>query len=461
MTSLQPIKLSELSKVIDEVVQSNFGDTFYWVIAEISGHKFYPDKDRHYFQLIEKGDATNEPIVKIEATTWDDGAKSILVFESQTGQKFQNGLQILAKVKVQFHPVFGLKLLLRDIDYAYTLGAIERMRAETLLKLVNLNPRFIQQIDDQLITRNKQIELNPVIQKIALIGSPNSEGYADFVHTLRSNPLNYKFRIDTYFSSVQGAEAERDLINSLISIYNAQTSYDCVVIIRGGGAKSDFIVFDAYQLSRAVAKFPIPIITGIGHHQDVSIVDKMAHTSTKTPTMAAEFILDHCQQFEEKVNTLQQLIVIKSQTVLHNASRNSTRVYMQIANQSRTVLNNKISAITSLQHTIRSQSQSITSNSALALRNTVQNLIISQKNYISKQRMTLNHQHDLIRLMSPDSVLKRGYAIVTLKDKIITNPDLLNNGDTIVIQLKDTLIASSVLEKLPANKNASNDAASA
>src|SRR5690606_8737730 len=180
-----------------------------------------------------------------------------------------------------------------------SLGNLERLRKETLRRLLQENPDHVALVDDQYITRNKQLRLNCVIQRIALIGSPRSEGYTDFVHTIDHNQFGYRFAIDYYYSAVQGVSAEQELVSTLIKVYekSKDVPYDCVVITRGGGAKTDFLVFDTYALSRVVARFPIPIITGIGHHKDVSIVDMMAHTLTKTPTKAAEFILAHNRAF--------------------------------------------------------------------------------------------------------------------------------------------------------------------
>src|SRR5690606_28233649 len=184
--------------------------------------------------------------------------------------------------------VYGLSLTLIDLDPNFTLGNLERLRKETLRRLVQENPDHVSLVKDQYVTRNKQLKLNCVIQRIALIGSPRSEGYTDFVHTMDHNQFGYTFAIDYYYSAVQGVSAEHELVKTLLQVYekSKQSPYDCVVITRGGGAKTDFLVFDTYALSRIVARFPIPIITGIGHHKDVSIVDLMAHTPTKTPTKA-------------------------------------------------------------------------------------------------------------------------------------------------------------------------------
>ncbi|HEX8515170.1 MAG TPA: exodeoxyribonuclease VII large subunit [Bacteroidia bacterium] len=298
---IQHIKLSDLTKKVEEAIKNTFGSEFYWIVAEISTHKFYPNNDRHYFEFIEKVEGEMDPVAKVKGVSWQSGSQCIKLFEKDTGQVFTNGVQVLVKVKVEYQSAFGLQLVLLDIDSSFTLGNLEKQRRETLERLVKENPDSIKKIGEEYFTKNKAIKLNAVIQNIAIIGSPNSEGYTDFTHTITNNQFHYKFAIDIYQSSVQGMEAEKELVNKLVFVFQNSTKYDCVVIIRGGGAKTDFLVFDTYNLARAVARFPIPIITGLGHHKDVSVVDLMVHTSTKTPTKAAEFIISHNRAFEDSI----------------------------------------------------------------------------------------------------------------------------------------------------------------
>jgi exodeoxyribonuclease VII large subunit len=269
----------------------------------------------------------------VRGVAWSVGSQSIKKFESETSQVFTNGIQVLAKVKVEFHRAYGFSLVLHEIDPSFTLGNLEKQRRETLQRLVNENPDAITLSGEEYFTRNKSLSFNPVIQKIAVIGSPNSEGYVDFTHTISSNLFGYKFNVDVYQSSVQGQYAESELVNTLVSVFEADVDYDCVVIIRGGGARTDFLVFDAYRLARAAARFPIPIITGIGHHKDVSIVDLMVNTSTKTPTKAAEFIISHNRAFEEQLTNAQKSIVIRSQQMMSHCRILINALNISVINQ--------------------------------------------------------------------------------------------------------------------------------
>lgn len=473
MNEIKHIKLSELTKRIAEVINQSFGTVFYWIVAEISNHKFYPNQDRHYFEFIEKVEGTNDPIAKVRGVSWFRGSQNIKVFEKETGQKFTNGVQVLVKVKVEFHQAYGFSLVLIDIDQSFTLGNLEKQRRETLLRLVAENPDSIQKVDEEYVTKNKKINLPVVIQKIAIIGSPNSEGYTDFTHTINNNQFNYKFSIDIYQSSVQGAASEKELINKLIAIFNSGIKYDCVVIIRGGGSKTDFIVFDSYGLSRAIARFPVPVIAGIGHHKDVSIVDLMANTSIKTPTKAAEFIISHNRNFEDAIIILQKTVVIKSQQLLSHALQGINSANVVLINKSRTIIShykdklydfnqivvNKTKTIlysrqtnlVSLLNQLLSKPKIITANKQSDLNNSLANLKIFSKKYLVLKQGYLGHYASVIKLVSPENTLKRGFAIISHKGTILKNGESISIDADLKITMQDYNINTKVISKTKSN----------
>ena len=473
LSELKYIKLSDLAKKIAEVIKQSFGFESYWIIAEISGHKFYPNQDRHYFEFIEKAEESQDPIAKIKGISWRAGSQSIKLFENATGQTFTNGLQVLVNVKVEFHSAYGFSLILNNIDPSFTLGNLEKQRQATLVKLLIENPESIKKIGDEYVTKNKSIVLSAVIQKIAIIGSPNSEGYTDFMHTISNNQFKYKFSADSYQSAVQGVGAEKELVNKLVSIYDSKKKYDCVVIIRGGGSKTDFLVFETYELSRAVARFPIPVITGIGHHKDVSIVDLMVHTSTKTPTKAAEFIISHNRQFEDSVVGLQKAIIIKSQQLLGNAIQriNSSNIIiinrsrtligyykdkMQsfnqiVINKTKTILYERQTNLVTLLNKLLSKPKIISAHRQSELQNLVNNLKIFSNKYLINKRGYLGHYDSVIRLVSPQNILKRGFAIISQNGTILKNPESISIGDTIKITMAEYEMNSKIITKIKTN----------
>ncbi len=280
MQPVQYIKLSQLNDQIQDTINARFKGQTYWVVADITNHSFKADKKIHYFELVEKSDKSSAITAKIMGKSWGAGALRILDFESTTGQRFTNNLHVLVQVSVDFHPLYGLSVNLLDIDSSFMLGILEQQRNATLQRLVKEND-FIHKEGERYTTFNSRLKLPAVIQRAAVISSSSSAGNEDFRHTMQHNDFGYVFQIDDYHTVVQGDNNAKLFLNKLIEVYNTGIPYDVIVITRGGGSQSDFLIFDNYNIGRAVAKFPIPVITGIGHQKNISITDLMAHTILK------------------------------------------------------------------------------------------------------------------------------------------------------------------------------------
>lgn len=462
------ISLSQLNIIISDTIKNNFSALKFWVIADITSHSFNVKSKTHYFDLVEKDKSSSNLIAKIRGTAYGQGSIQLSDFEKYTGQKFTNDINVLVQVTVTYHPVYGLSLNVVDVDVNFTLGLLQRQRDQTLLELVNRND-FITKIGDTYYTRNKQLVLNSVLQKIALISSETSAGREDFKHSLLNNQYGYKFIIDDYFALVQGEQNDKQFINKIIEIYNSGIAYDAVVITRGGGAQTDFLLFDSYRIAAAVAKFPIPIITGIGHQKNVTIVDLMAHTQTKTPTKAAEFIIAHNNSFEKDLLLLQKNIVIKTQQLFSNNFQRLTNTREKISNGTRILLTQQKDMLVQLNQTIINSSKSIIYNNRTSLINTSTKIITkpqiimySRKNdlenvlsniktfkaqFLKRQSGFLGHYESIIAIMSPSNILKKGYAVVKINNKITSNPNAINLGKSIEIILADKVITSTVTKK--------------
>jgi len=469
------IRLSDLNRQIEEIINQNFGSRTFWVVGDVTNHTFKHEKNYHYFDFVEKDSNSSGIIAKISANAWGNGSGRISNFETVTGQKFSNNINVLLLVSVQFHSAYGLKLNVIDIDANFTLGVLEQQRQATLLRLVAENPGFIQKVGELFYTKNNRLSHKIVIQRIALITSQTSAGGEDFRHTLASNPHGYKFQIDDYFTVVQGESNADLLVAKIIEVFNSKIPYDAVVIIRGGGAQTDFLLFDDYKIGRVVAKFPIPIITGIGHQKNETITDLMAHTATKTPTKAAEFIIGHNKQFEENMLAFQKNIVIKSQQVfsyyfqklaslnslivnnsrniiIHNKDRLVTINQITI-NTSKLIVFNKRSELTIMASQVSSKPKIILYNRIADIRNVTDNIKTFNFQYLKNQRSYLGHYVSIINLMSPKNILKKGFAIVKVNDEIISNPDAIKVGNQIDIILSETKIIVTVKEKTKYNGN--------
>lgn len=462
------IKLSQLNGIIQDTIKNQFSTITYWVVADVTNHSFKADKKYHNFDLVEKDSNSNNIIAKISGKAWGNGSMAISDFEKNTGQKFTNNINILAQVAVEYHPLYGLSVNVIDVDTNFTLGVLEQRRNETLRRLVIQND-YIEKIGDSYQTRNSLLKLNPVIQRIALLSSANSAGSEDFKHTLEVNNFGYIFFVDDYHTIVQGENNSKLFLNKLIEIYKSNIKYDAVVITRGGGAQTDFLIFDDYEIGRAVAKFPIPIITGIGHQKNTSIVDLMAHTQTKTPTKAAEFIIAHNRSFEQNILSFQKSIVIKSQQIfLHNFQMlgylnssivNCTRdiiakrkddivsVNQVTINSSKSILFNNRKQLLQTTSQILSKPKIILYNRINDIKNTIQNLKTFNTLYQKNKRGYLGHYVSIIKMMSPENILKKGYAIIKVNNEITSNPDDLKVGKDIDILLSNTIIKSTVKQK--------------
>ncbi|WP_143306023.1 exodeoxyribonuclease VII large subunit [Chitinophaga vietnamensis] len=463
------IRLSELTNRIQQALNSAFAGQTYWVLADITSHNFYQQKGYHYFDLVEKEAHSTHIIAKVAAAAWGTGAQRIREFETITGQQFRNDIHVLVKVSVSYHQVHGLQVSLLDIDTSYTIGQLEQQKQQVLQRLLLENPDHIRKVGDRFITRNNQLPLPVVIQRIAVVSSGNSAGYQDFRHTLDHNGFGYTFIIDPYFTVVQG-EANADLVQQrMVDVYSSGKPYDVVVIIRGGGAQTDFLLFDTYQLGRVVARFPIPVITGIGHQKNETVADMMAHTPTKTPTKAAELIIAHNKLFEDGIQHLQRDILIRSQQLLATHNKALTALHSVVVNQSRTLLAAHKENLLQHRHVLRQHAQQllfgqrqqlselsaaiaakprlIVSNKLNNLSNIVANIRSFSRNLLQHRQAALQQQETLFRVMSPDNILRRGFAIVYHDHHIVNDASGINAGSHIRVELQDASLEASVTSK--------------
>ncbi len=289
----EQLKLSELNGRVKKTIGDSFTAPI-WVIGEISELKI--NRNGHcYLVLIEKEENGDSIIAQAKATIWSYTFRMLQpYFESTTGQQLTEGLKVLVSVSVEFHELYGFSLNIRDIDPTYSLGDMARRRREIITRLQT----------EGVADMNKELTLPTVPQKIAIISSSTAAGYQDFVEQLTHNPNKYKFHIKLFPAIMQGNQAETSIIEALERIYLYESFFDAVVIIRGGGSQADLSCFDNYNLAYFITQFPLPIITGIGHEKDDSIVDMVAHTRLKTPTAVAEFLISGVAQFDGYLSEL-------------------------------------------------------------------------------------------------------------------------------------------------------------
>lgn len=463
------LTLSQLNGIIQSKLNEAFFMQHFWIVADITEHSFKDKTGYHYFEFVEKDVRTNLIVAKIKGAAWGNTSQKIKDFEKSTGQRFTNNIHVLVKVSINFHKVFGLSLDLIEIDPSFTLGVIETKRQETLLRLVTNYPAIIRKVGDEYKTYNSSLELPLVISNIAVISSQTSAGNEDFKHTLINNPYGFHFEIDDYFTVVQNEINAMLFLERLLDIFRSGKKYDAVIINRGGGSQTDFLIFDNFKIGLAVAKFPIPIITGIGHQKNQTITDLMAHTSTKTPTKAAELIITHNKVFEDRLLSFQQSIIINSQTFLAKQNSVFNKLNSEIVNNSRTELERGKNNLRILKQQFTTSSSRIITDVKLELnskRFAISNLpamlinreikevlrflpklIFSFNSKVSTEKRALKSVVALINIISPENILRKGFAIVKSKGEITSDPKKFSPGSEIEIILRSQNIKATVNTK--------------
>ncbi len=313
---ISSIKLSAFISEIEDCIAATFyGETF-WITAEISDVNKKPDKRWCYLKFIEKDGKIIS--TEISAVFWSQGYTFIEQFEKETKQLFKDGIEVTCKVKVTFHKRYGLKLEVLEIDYAYTVGQLEAERQQTLDRLVKENSKHIKLVGEQYHTFNKSLPIPVVIQRIALLTAFDSDGQRDFKQELKNNPYEYAFYVEEFLTQIQGDKAHELILAQLKLIEAKKENFDVVAIVRGGGSQLDLKPFDVYELAQYVASFPLPILTGIGHDRNTSIVDLMARQE-KTPTKVADVIMQRNFQFEQALIALKERLEGRTDELFDNA----------------------------------------------------------------------------------------------------------------------------------------------
>jgi exodeoxyribonuclease VII large subunit len=323
-------------------------------------------------------------------------------FQAITGQSLRAGMKILAQVTVTFHELYGISLNIKDIDPNFTLGERARIRQEIIDKLSR----------EGMMDLNKRFTLPTVPQKIAVISSASAAGYGDFVNQLEHNRFGYKVTHNLYQATLQGTDAATTLIAAFKKIDqdNAVEQFDIIVLIRGGGAQLDLDCFDDYGLALAIAKSPLPVITGIGHERDETIADLVSHTKMKTPTAVAEFILSGFRDFEDRLNLWTKNIGKFANQMLIQEQRNMVELENRLRNLTRFNVGKNAEKLIFYQKRIKSAAESKIKISTLSISNLNQQLIKSWKVYLGKENKKLEVLEKDLNRSDPSTFFEKGYT---------------------------------------------------
>lgn len=409
--STASLSLLELNSLVRRSLEQCLPDE-YWVQAELSDVR--SNSTGHcYLEFIQKDPRSNNMIAKARGMIWNNIFRLLKpYFEETTGQLFTSGIKVLVKVTVQFHELYGYSLTVLDIDPTYTLGDMARRRREILLQLE----------EEGVLTLNKELEMPLLTQRIAVVSSATAAGYGDFCHQLQHNSGGFFFYTELFPAMMQGNQVEESVLAALDRINARVNEFDVVVIIRGGGATSDLSGFDTYLLAAACAQFPLPIITGIGHERDDTVLDSVAHTRVKTPTAAAELLIHRMTEVAEHLEELSLRLQQGADTMLEQEWRKLETLQTRIPNLVHRKLTDARFALLSARKDLSQVTQS----------------------YMSRQRHRLQLLQQRIADASPDQLLKRGYSITLKNGKAVTDAASLKPGDEIVTRLSKGEIHSVV-----------------
>ena len=421
----QSCSLYELTTQVRRTLEDSFADA-YWVRAETSDVRVNAASGHCYLEFVEKSPETNQLVAKARGSIWARTFRLLKpYFELETGQAFTSGLKVLVKVTVEFHELYGFSLNVLDIDPSYTLGDMMRRRQEIIRRLQ----------DEGVFDLNRELVLPELTRRLAVITSPTAAGYEDFTNQLLNNPQGYPFYIKLFPALMQGEKTEESVIAALDREH--RDLFDAVIIIRGGGAMSDLNSFDSYLLAANCAQFPLPILTGIGHERDDTIVDLVAHTRLKTPTAVAAFLLERMDRVAGELSLLQQQLVQDAERILL-AQRNflqllSTRFPERVLNRierSRSELHRLAAALPSAVSTLLARQDKGLEQMKGRIRSAVENRC-------SREKQQLQLAEQFIRMASPDYVLKRGYSLALKDGRIVKSPAGLAPGDSLTVRWAD------------------------
>lgn len=395
MSANNPLGLFEVLQHLRRTVALNFPETL-WIKAEIA--QFRESRGHIYLELIEKDSGTEEWLAQAGAVLWQNQRIALTrKLGAQLRAVLQEGMEILCKARVDFHERYGLKLVIEDIDPAYTAGqlALERLKKLEILQR------------EGLMGKNRSLPLPPVLQRVAILSSHQAAGLQDFEQQLLKNTFGYNFFTRLFPAAMQGNLLENESIAQLTRIRAQTQHYDCVVIIRGGGSKLDLAGFDSLELCRAIAHFPLPVFTGIGHDIDQTLTDLVAHQALKTPTAVAEFLIQNNLAFETRALETWQWI-------------------RQFANQQ---LTRQQQLLEFYQRQVLQLPLSLTGSARNKLDLAVQKIPLLVQGQMDKSKMTLDAAEQLFQLLSIENTLQRGFTLTKINGKALLDPSQATRGD--------------------------------
>ena len=422
------LSLKEFTQRIALAVNSAPALRDQWVTAETSDLR----RSAHcYLELVEKDPSTGDIIARLRATIWRNVMGRIdSEFEAATGSRLASGMKVKVYVSVSFHPAYGLSANITAIDPSYTMGDLMRRRLEILNRLKA----------EGVLDLNRSLPWPAFAGRVAIISAPGAAGYGDFVNQLFTTPSRLRFNARLFPAVMQGQQAPASIIAALEAVAEEEDEWDCVVIIRGGGATSDFAAFESYELAAHIAQFPLPVIVGIGHERDITVLDYVANMRVKTPTAAAEWLIERGTRLLSRIETLAMSIHRTATSILAGSKEQVARIGASLPllpgmalDRAAKRLNSSLMGLTDISsRRIGPQMQRLSSIEAT--------LAVAGQRVVERRRSRLDAIAELVAVLSPDATLRRGYSITRVNGHAVASPD-----DVPVDALLESTLAGGVI----------------
>lgn len=428
---MQSLSLTELNELVRQALELTMPSPF-WVRAEIAECRVAAN-GHCYMELVEHDEATGQIRSKARANLWRSTYAFLRPrFERETGQRLQAGLQVLLEVQVSFHPQFGYALTVSDIDPTFTLGDAARRRREILRQLE----------EDGVLRMNQELPLPRPIRRVAVVSSATAAGYGDFCHQMESARVPILTRL--FPATMQGENVETSVIEALNRIDAERGEWDAVCIIRGGGATTDLGGFESYLLAANVAQFPLPVITGIGHERDETVIDLVAHTRLKTPTAVAAFLIAQWQECFDEVQDMERRLQSAVKTRISEAQLQLSQTDKRLLHATAQRLLSARRQLAGLNGALSSSAVRQVASRQAFLKLSAQRLTTATADLLREQHHRLDLTEKALTLADPAHILQRGYSITRRDGKAVRSAADLKPGDRITTTLSQGEITSTI-----------------
>lgn len=452
---MEAIGLYQLNSLVKRELKNRFPDSFL-VIAEIADVK--ENRSGHcYLELVEKREEDDAVIATARATIWAFTYRMLRpYFETTTGKSLQKGIKVLVRVEIVFHELYGYSLNIKDIDPTFTVGDLERKRKEIIDRLTQ----------EGVIDMNRELEFPMLPKTVAIISSPTAAGYGDFVDQLHRNVYGYAFHTKLFPAVMQGEKTTESIIAALERIYEYESLFDVVVIIRGGGSQTDLGSFDSYELAANVAQFPIPILAGIGHERDETIVDRVAYRSVKTPTAAAAFLIECFNEVDSVLEDAKETLVRETRRILQEEKtrqvvritefKQFTRLFLEgqannltlssrrVEHASRLFVQERINGLNQLKMKVEGKVGALFERQRNRLDDMQKTMVRKTTELFTANRYFLELAETKMKYVDPKNILEKGFSITRINGKAVRETDRVKKGDVLETELFKGVIRSEI-----------------